>query len=231
MFSTKKSDAAFFDAFSSHAAKSVEASRMLLEMMTRMKPANGEASGIYRSTGDELRPPEVDEQTKRLYVEIKEAETTADSITHETVKRLHENWITPLDRDDIHNLISRMDDVLDLIEAVAERIVLYQVAVAPPEAAELAELLLQSCEALSNAISMLRNLKHANAILEVCVEVNRLENAADTVHRRAMAELFRAGNDPLMVMKWRDIFDGLESATDRCEDVANIIEGVVLEYA
>src|ERR1700754_1975970 len=155
MFSTKKSDAAFFDAFSSHAAKSVEAARMLLEMMTHMKPANGESSGIYRSTGDELRPPEVDEQSKRLSAEITEAETAADSITHQTVKRLHENWITPLDRDDIHNLISRMDDVLDLIEAVAERIVLFQVGVVAPYACELAEYVAGACEILGKTIALL----------------------------------------------------------------------------
>lgn len=231
MFSTRKTDAAFFAAFENHAGKSVEAAKMLVDIMHRMKPALGEASGIYRATGEAVHTTEIDSETMRLYAAIKEAETTADSITHETVKRLHENWITPLDRDDIHNLITRMDDVLDLIEAVADRVVLFQVTVAPPEAAELAELLLQSCEAMAKAISMLDQLKHAPQILAMCVEVNRLENAADNVHRRAMADLFRPGNDPLTVMKWRDIFDGLESATDRCEDVANILEGVVLEYA
>jgi predicted phosphate transport protein (TIGR00153 family) len=232
MFGSKKKDAAFFDAFSRHAAKSVEASHMLVEMMELLQVGNGGAAkNVYRLSNAPSAGPELEEPAKQLYVKIKRAETEADSITHDTIKRLHENWITPFDRDDIHSLISRMDDVLDLIEAAAERIVLFQVAVAPPEAMELSKLLVLSCEALGRAIALLSTMARAPEILELCVEVNRLENAADSVHRRAMADLFKAGNDPLMVMKWRDILDGLESATDRCEDVANILEGVVLEYA
>lgn len=231
MFGSKKKDAAFFSAFSRHAAKSVEAAGMLVEMLRRLHVGNGAGSELYRTPRDSVPPREADDRTKQLYNQIKEAETTADGITHDTIKRLHENWITPFDRDDIHSLISRMDDVLDLIEAAAERLVLYQVSAASPEAVELAELLVKSCETLARAIGLLSTMARAPEILELCVEVNRLENAADTVHRRAMADLFRAGNDPLLVMKWRDIFDGLESATDRCEDVANILEGVVLEYA
>jgi predicted phosphate transport protein (TIGR00153 family) len=228
--SGKKRDAAFFDAFSRHAQRSVEAARMLVEMMGRLEVGNGGAAEAYRPPEEEKDGP-VDELAKQLYVKIKDAETSADSITHETIKRLHETWITPFDRDDIHALITRMDDVLDLIEAAAERIVLYRVMVAPPEAVELATLLVESCNVLAKAVGLLGTMSRAPELLELCVEVNRLENAADSVHRRAMADLFKAGNDPLMVMKWRDILDGLESATDRCEDVANVLEGVVLEYA
>jgi uncharacterized protein len=231
MFGSKKKDAAFFDAFSRHATKSVEAARMLVELIKLLGVGNGAAKNAYRTPEDDKPSPAVTEQAKQLYAKIKEAETAADSITHDTIKRLHENWITPFDRDDIHNLISRMDDVLDLIEAAAERIILFDVSVAPPEATELAELLVESCEAQVKAVALLSTMTRAPEILELCVEVNRLENAADSVHRRAMADLFKAGNDPLKVMKWRDILDGLESATDRCEDVANILEGVVLEYA
>jgi predicted phosphate transport protein (TIGR00153 family) len=231
MFGSKKKDAAFFDAFSSHATKSVEAARMLVELVKLLGVGNGAAKHAYRTPEDDKPSAQVAEQAKQLYVRIKEAETAADSITHDTIKRLHENWITPFDRDDIHNLISRMDDVLDLIEAAAERVILFDVTVAPPEATELAELLVESCEAQAKAVGLLNTMTRAPEILELCVEVNRLENAADSVHRRAMADLFKAGNDPLKVMKWRDILDGLESATDRCEDVANILEGVVLEYA
>jgi predicted phosphate transport protein (TIGR00153 family) len=227
--SGKKRDAAFFDAFSRHAQRSVEAARMLVEMMGRLEVGNGGAVQAYRVTDEGDGP--VDEIARQLYVKIKDAETSADSITHETIKRLHETWITPFDRDDIHSLITRMDDVLDLIEAAAERIVLYRVTVAPPEALELATLLVESCNVLAKGVALLGTMSRASELLELCVEVNRLENAADSVHRRAMADLFRAGNDPLMVMKWRDILDGLESATDRCEDVANVLEGVVLEYA
>lgn len=229
--SGKKRDAAFFDAFSRHAQRSVEAARMLVELMGRLEVGNGGAARAYQSTDDENAEAAVDEVARQLYVKIKDAETSADSITHETIKRLHETWITPFDRDDIHALITRMDDVLDLIEAAAERIVLYRVVVAPPEALELANLLVESCDVLAKAVALLGTMSRAPELLELCVEVNRLENAADSVHRRAMADLFKPGNDPLMVMKWRDILDGLESATDRCEDVANVLEGVVLEYA
>lgn len=229
MFGSKKKDAAFFDAFSRHASKSVEASHLFIEMLSRLQVGEAAPREVYRAPRESIPPADATAQS--LYARIKEAETTADSITHETIKRLHENWITPFDRDDIHNLITRMDDVLDLIEAAAERVVLYQVTVMPQEALELAQLLVQSCEALAKAIGLLATMARAPEILESCVEVNRLENAADSAHRRAMADLFKPGNDPLMVMKWRDILDGLESATDRCEDVANILEGVVLEYA
>ena len=231
MFGSKKKDAAFFDAFSRHAKKSVEAASMLVELVKLLGVGNGAAKNVYRTPEDEKAAPQVLEQAKQLYAKIKDAETTADSITHDTIKRLHEHWITPFDRDDIHNLISRMDDVLDLIEAAAERIILYHVVVAPPEAVELSTLLVESCNTLAKAVGLLNTMSRAPELLELCVEVNRLENAADSVHRRAMADLFKPGNDPLMVMKWRDILDGLESATDRCEDVANVLEGVVLEYA
>lgn len=233
MFGAKK-DAAFFDAFTEHAAKSVEAAKLLIEMFKRLGRLDlpGDAAGPYRSaTGDGPAPVGIDDELQRLADQIKAAEHAGDTITHETVKRLRENWITPLDRNDIHELISRMDDVLDLIDAVAERVVLFRVRLAAPEAGELAGLLLSACEVLCRAIALLKTMARAPEILELCVEVNRLENAADTVYRRALADLFQPGNDPLTVMKWRDIFDSLESAADRCEDVANIIEGVVLEYA
>lgn len=226
MFGSKKKDAAFFDAFSEHADKSVAAAKLFLEMLRRMDtleaPYAAPALGAAQAIGSE---------TQQLGSRIKELERAGDIITHQTVKRLHENWITPLDRNDIHALMSCMDDVLDFIEAAAERIVLFQVCVASPEASKLAALLVRACETLARAIALLRTMARSKEILELCVEMSRLEHAADDVYRKALAELFRAGNDPLTVMKWRDIFDSLECAVDRCEDVANILEGVVLEYA
>lgn len=230
MFGRKKKDAAFFDAFCQHAAKSVEAAHMLVELMQRLNVQPAASDEVYRAP-DDLGPISRDERSQALYLQIKETETAGDATTHATIKQLHETWITPFDRYDIHGLITRMDDVLDLIEAAAERIVLFRVTVAPPEAIELARLLAQCCEVLEKAVALLRAMNRAPELLALCVELNRLENEADSVHRRAMADLFRPGNDPLMVMKWRDILDNLESATDRCEDVANILEGVVLEYA
>lgn len=207
MFGRAKEDA-FFTAFSQHATRSVEAAQLLLEML------------------------EHPEKNAQLAVEVGEKESAGDRLTHETVKRLHETWITPLDRFDIHGLISRLDDVLDLIEAVSERLVLFEIRSVRPPAIELARVLLRGCEDVQRAMLLLPTIAaKGKELLKLCVEINRLENEADTIYRRAIAELFHNGNDPIEVMKWRDIFDNLEAATDCCEDVANIVEGVVLEYA
>ncbi|HEY8088509.1 MAG TPA: DUF47 family protein, partial [Polyangiaceae bacterium] len=148
------------------------------------------------------------------------------------MKRLHETWITPLDRFDIHGLISKLDDVLDLIEAVSERLVLFEIKAVRPPAVDLGRVLLKACEDMHRAMTLLPQLAaKSKELLDICVEINRLENEADAIYRRAIAELFHNGNDPIEVMKWRDLFDNIEEATDRCEDVANIVEGVVLEYA
>ncbi len=219
MFGTARKDAAFFDAFSAHADKTVEAARLLVQIMDRL---TAQPDAARSDDGD----------IASLATRIKECETAGDTITHQTMKRLRENWITPLDRSDIHDIISRLDDVLDAIEEAAERIVLFEVTAAPLEAHELSELLVQSSTAVSKAVGLLRDLKRAAEVRQLCVEINELENVADQIHRRAIAALFKRenGNDPLVVMKWRDIFDSLETAADRCEDVADVIEGVVLEY-
>ena len=225
MLGNSRKDAAFFSAFASHADRSVEAAKMLLEVIKRLAANPG---APYLS---EAGAGSADEMAIATASRIKEVESEGDRITHDTIKRLRENWITPLDRTDIHDLITSMDDVLDFIEEAADRVALFGVRSAPEEASELADLLVRACEAIGRAIGLLHDMKQAPAILELCVEVNRLENAADTVHRKATAELFRMGNEPLLVMKWRDIFESLESAMDSCEDVANVVEGVVLEYA
>ncbi len=207
MFGPKNKDHEFFDAFTAHAQKSVEAARMLVEILENPKNAA------------DLAP------------KITEAENRGDRITHETVRKLHETWITPLDRNDIHGLITRMDDVLDVIEAVSERVLLFEITETRPLAVDIAKVLVRSCEKIHKAMQLLPGLKQPSELLEICIEVNKLENDADGIYRRAIADLFKPGNDPIVVMKWRDIYDNLESATDRCEDVANIVEGVVLEYA
>lgn len=224
---SKDKDQAFFDAFSKHAATSVDAAKLLLEMFGGCRTSASPAPYLATTEGHDGDLGPIAALGKR----VKEAESKGDRITHETVKRLRENWITPLDRNDIHTLISRLDDVLDLIESAAERVVLFEVRTAPPEASELVGIIQRSCEALVTATGLMRSMKNAPAILELCVEVNRLENAADAIYRKAIADMFKSGNDPLLVMKWRDIFDSLESAADCCEDAANVIEGVVLEYA
>jgi predicted phosphate transport protein (TIGR00153 family) len=145
------------------------------------------------------------------------------------VAQLHKTFITPLDRNDIYRLITKMDDVMDYVEAAAERISLYEILEMRPEAPELAHVLLTSAERVLEAVAGFRDLKRSELILEKCVEINRLENEADAVLRRALARLFREERDPITIMKWKEIYELLETATDRCEDVANIIEGVILE--
>ena len=160
---------------------------------------------------------------------IKIIENECDAITHHVVERLHKVFITPIDRNDIYRLISKMDDVMDFVEAAAQRVSLYGVNSNNKELWDLARVLLSGSERIAEAVSGMRNLKHPELILEKCVEVNRLENEADVQLRGAIAKLFAEEKNPIEVIKWKEIYEFLEVATDRCEDVANIIEGVVLE--
>lgn len=232
MFGPKRRDAAFFDGLAQQAALNVRAAGLLQRMFGRMEPIAAGSAHPYRATVGAPRS-QLDDEVVALASEIKAVERDGDRLKHEAMKRVRANWMTPLDREDIRGLVHGMDDVLDRIDAVAERIVVYHVNVATEEALELVQLLVSSCDALSVAVRTLPILKSKKAsdILERCAEVNRIETSADAVHRRAMGLLFIAGNDPLLVMKWRDIYDWLEAATDACEDVADVAEGVVLEYA
>ena len=195
----------FFDLFNAHAERIVEGARELAAMMSRF---------------DEL-----DAHAQR----IDGAERAADKITHETITLLHRTFITPFDREQIHGLITKMDDILDLIQDVAESIALYDLRAVTPEAKQLAEICQQSCDRVKSAVALPTNLKDPQAILKSCEEIDRLESDADRVMRGAMSKLFREENDLKQVMKLRVIYDLLESITDRCEDVANVIEGIVLE--
>ncbi|HET9555282.1 MAG TPA: DUF47 family protein [Anaeromyxobacteraceae bacterium] len=163
---------------------------------------------------------------------IKDVEHRADDITHRAFARLHTQFITPFDRSEIHRLLSRIDDVLDLADAAAERLGLYDIDQVLPEARELASVLVEQARKMEEAVRGLREMKkNPQRVLEACKEMNVLENQADTLTRQTMAKLFKRGNDPLTVMKWKEIIDLIEDATDRAEDVANVIEGVVLEHA
>ncbi|HJW69888.1 MAG TPA: DUF47 family protein [Candidatus Binatia bacterium] len=162
---------------------------------------------------------------------IKEIEHETDVITHACVERLHKTFITPFDRDDIHRLITRMDDVMDYIDSAAIAVMLYELTDMTPPVRELADVLVRSTESVAVAVSGLKNVKQSKPILDACIEVNRLENEGDEILRGALADLFRGAKDPLLVLKWKEVYEALENATDRCEDVANVIEGVVLEHA
>ncbi len=162
---------------------------------------------------------------------IKQVEHRGDDITHRSYERLHRSFITPFDRPQIHRLLSRIDDVLDLADAASERLGLYDVPVILPDARELAGVLVAAAETMQIAVRGLRDIKHPKTVLDACKQVNVCENRADTLLRRAIAALFKSGLDPLTIIKWKEILDLIEDAIDRAEDVANVIEGVVLENA
>ncbi len=200
-------ETSFFDFFEQHAALTAEGAKAFRDLVSQ--GANVQAAA------------------KR----IKEIEHEADTVTHRCVEALHKTFITPIERDDVHRLISRMDDILDYVEAAAERISLYDIVSMTPEVRELAHLLTKAVEKVGVALKGLRDMKHADPIIEACVDVNRLENEGDAILRIAVARLFRETRDSMLVIKWKEIYESLESATDRCEDVANIVEGIVLENA
>lgn len=162
---------------------------------------------------------------------IKKFESAADKITHETVQLLHQTFITPLDRDDIHHLVNKMDDVLDLMEDASQCIYLYDIKRVPDEAKKLADLSLACVEHLQMAVNQLETIKKPEAIIKSCLEIDRLETEADYVLRAAMVKLFRDEPDTREIIKLKAIYELLETITDRCEEVANIIEGIVLEYS
>ena len=198
-------DESFFDEFEKQGQKTVEGCKAFVAMVDS--------------------PGDVQAQAKR----ISDIEHECDRITHTVVEKLHKTFITPLDRNDIYRLISKMDDVMDFVEAAAERMALYDIREMTPEIADLARVLLASSEAVAAAVSGFRDLKHPRLILDKCIEINRLENEADALLRGSLARLFREEKNPITIMKLKEIYELLETATDRCEDVANIIEGVVLE--
>lgn len=157
---------------------------------------------------------------------LKDLEHRGDQLTHEIFTKLNQTFITPLDREDIHQLTSKLDDVLDLIDAVAARLVIYKVDKVRPGAAELAAILVRATAEIHAAVSRLEKPDH---ILEHCIKINSLENEGDRIVRAAIADLFEQEKNPVELLKWKEILEVLETATDKCEDVANILEAVVLK--
>jgi len=195
----------FFELFDSHAEEVVKGARMLVTLLDNIAAPAESAKAIDHH------------------------ETRADRITHDAVSLLHRTFITPFDREDIHKLITRMDDILDLIQDVAESLFLYDVRRLTPEAKQLAELSVMGCERVQAAVALLSDMRNAKAILQTCQEIDRIETDADRVMRSAMSKLFRNEPDVREVIKLRAIYEQLETVTDRCDDVANILEGIVLE--
>jgi predicted phosphate transport protein (TIGR00153 family) len=198
----------FFGLFDDHAKLMVHGAQALSDVLGHYE------NGIDRVAGLKL---------------IEDAEHAADRITHETVQLLHTTFVTPFDRDDIHRLISRMDDVLDLIQDTGESLVLYDIREVTPEATQLADLLLNCTKRVQAAVKLMASMADAPAMLEICEEIDKLESDADKVMRAAISRLFREEDDVRQVIKLKAVYEALESATDKCQDVANVIESVVLE--
>jgi uncharacterized protein Yka (UPF0111/DUF47 family) len=200
----------FFPLFESHAELIVAGARALVGVLREYE------NGADREAGLKL---------------IEEAEHGADRVTQKTLELLHSTFVTPIDRDSIHQLISRMDDVLDLIQDTGESLVLYDIRELTPEATELAELLLSCAERVHAAVKLMASMADVPALLALCDEIDRFESEADKVMRSAISRLFREEGDVRQLIKLKAVYESLESATDKCEDVANVIESVVLENA
>ncbi|QGZ39078.1 hypothetical protein IP92_02703 [Pseudoduganella flava] len=197
----------FFDLFNQHAELCVKGAKEMLGLMTNF-----------------------DDLENRVHA-IESIEKQADKITYTAVDLLHKTFITPLDRDDIHKLITKMDDILDMMEDAGQTVSLYDLHAVTPEAKRLAELVLACCEKVQAAVALLANMDNAREIVGICEEIDRLESDADHVMRAAMSKLFRDEPDVRNLIKMKAIYEILETVTDRCEDVANIIEGIIVENA
>ncbi|HUR38334.1 MAG TPA: DUF47 family protein [Planctomycetota bacterium] len=162
---------------------------------------------------------------------IKDIEHAGDKITHTTIEKLNQTFITPIDREDIHRLISRIDDILDMIDTAVNRMYLYKIDKPTEDAKALARVLVKATKIIIDLVSKMRNLKLSSSLLQDCIEIHTQENEGDRIEQHALASLFENGQDPIYVIKWKDIYEELEAATDRCEDVANVIEGIVLKNA
>ncbi len=171
------------------------------------------------------------ENVEKMVSEIKELEHEGDVVTHQIMEQLHRTFVTPFDREDIALLAHTLDDVTDFIHHAADAMFIYKVDRPSLRARELSDIIVQATIEVERAMSKLRRRTELKQVLEPCVEINRLENVADDVYRSAMGELFEDTTDITEIIKWREIYEHMESATDRCEDVANVLEGVALKHA
>lgn len=208
MFNLLPKEQVFFDLFERSAANVHWAAEKLVELMENFHEIAARAP------------------------EIKDIEHEGDRLTHEMIERMNKTFVTPLEREDIHELASRLDDILDFIDAAVNRMLLYKIAAPTEDARALARSLVRATAKIKDAMPRLRRLSSKAAVdslLAACVEIHTLENEADQIEQHALASLFETERDPILVIKWKDLYADLEAATDRCEDVANVIESIVLK--
>ncbi len=197
----------FFDLFEESAKNIIKASQSLKEMLDTWQFIDSRVA------------------------EITELEHEGDSITHQVISLLHRTFITPFDREDIALLAHTMDDIIDFVHATADSMFIYKITSPTQRAKELADIIVQGAIEVEKAVRGLRHKSEFKQILERCVEINRLENMADRVYRAAIGEIFENTSDITQIIKWREIYEHMESATDRAEDVADVLEGVALKNA
>jgi predicted phosphate transport protein (TIGR00153 family) len=160
---------------------------------------------------------------------IKEIENDGDRVTHDTLEALNKTFITPIDREDIHAIISKLDDILDLIDAAAHRLIGYRIKSPTPDLVLISDQLIKPIEIIKSALLLLDNMRHHTRIIDLCREVHRLEHEADVLHHNAITRLFDEEKDPIQILKLKEIYENLEEATDCCEDVVDVIESVILK--
>lgn len=198
-------EVSFFDYFEQHAAIAIEACEAFLALTAGKEDHEAQAA------------------------HIKDFEHQADTLAHGCIEELNKTFITPIDRVDIHQLIKGMDDIVDSVDATASRISLYELTEMRPEGRQLAEVLVKAANEIAEALKSLRSMKRQDVIKQHLIAVHRLENEGDAILRGALTRLFKDESNPILIMKWKEIFERLEKATDRCEEVANIIEKIVIE--
>lgn len=212
MFGLLPKNLEFFDCFEKAAANSLKAAE-LLEKFSKTSGGHG----------------------KELLIAVGQAEHDGDHITHETLERLEKTYITPIDRDDIHRLITKIDDVVDTIEAITQRMMSYKIDACRPDFQRQCELLVKAARSMVDAVSGLRHLKdrrRANneiRIEHLIIAVHEAEEEADAIHHGFLGELFECGLDAFQVIKWKELYELVEQAVDYCDDVANILHGIVLK--
>jgi predicted phosphate transport protein (TIGR00153 family) len=168
--------------------------------------------------------------SKPKIARLKVLENEADVITRTTYKQMHKTFLTPIDREDIYDLVNKMDSILDMVEASAARMYLYKVKIPARDIIDQARILNKAIKKVNGVVHDLRDMKNAKMIIDACVEIHTLENDGDVVMRMAMSRLFQNEKDPIELIKWKEIFERIEEAIDICEDVSNIVEGIVLKH-
>lgn len=207
-FSLIPKEEKFFDLFEDQATHNLNAARVYKELVENW----------------DLNSP--------LFDKLRDMEHEADITTHEIIDKLNRTFVTPIDREDIHQLASKMDDIVDLIQSLTARMKLYRIEQSTDDLVQLADILWQSTDNIKKAISLLRDPeKHKRRLLDYCIEINRLENAGDQVLISALGRLFTVKTAAADLIKWKEVYEVTEAAIDKCEDVANAMEGIVVKQA